>query len=106
MKAHPDKNKLTQATEAFQRLKDAWDVLSDDKQRKTYDQEGARAGLLGKHWQATFEINRSWMMMVCESNRTPLAYGTTSAFWSLLGHELLWITMNSYGITGFRSECM
>ena len=44
VKVHPDKNKSPQATEAFQRLQSAMDVLGDSDKRKIYDKEGARRG--------------------------------------------------------------
>src|SRR6266536_6593886 len=34
---HPDRNKAPDATEAFQRIGNAWDVLGDSKSRSEYD---------------------------------------------------------------------
>ena len=45
-KLHPDVNKATDATAKFAEVQHAYDVLSDDKKRKLYDQFG-EAGLNG-----------------------------------------------------------
>mmetsp|Transcript_8902 Transcript_8902/g.13661 ORF Transcript_8902/g.13661 Transcript_8902/m.13661 type:complete len:275 (-) Transcript_8902:305-1129(-) len=40
VKVHPDKNKDPRATEAFQRVAEAWNVLQDDETRAQYDARG------------------------------------------------------------------
>jgi DnaJ family protein B protein 4 len=43
---HPDKNKAPNAAEQFQEISEAYEVLSDEKKRKIYDQYGEE-GLKG-----------------------------------------------------------
>src|SRR5690348_2550495 len=39
-KLHPDVNKASDATAKFNEVQEAYDVLSDDQKRKSYDQFG------------------------------------------------------------------
>lgn len=41
VQVHPDKNASPHATEAFQRVAEAWNVLSDDETRAQYDARGS-----------------------------------------------------------------
>jgi len=47
VKVHPDKNQHPQATEAFQRVAEAWGTLSDDVARADYDAELRNASRYG-----------------------------------------------------------
>lgn len=40
---HPDRNKDKEAEEKFKKIKQAYDVLSDENQRREYDQQRAAA---------------------------------------------------------------
>jgi DnaJ family protein B protein 12 len=40
LKVHPDKNKAAGAVDAFQRVAEAFDVLSDERKKEIYDQVG------------------------------------------------------------------
>ncbi len=40
LKVHPDKNKAPGAVEAFQKVAEAFDVLSDERKKEIYDQVG------------------------------------------------------------------
>jgi len=53
-KLHPDVNKSADAQQQFAEVQEAYDVLSDAKKRKMYDQfghAGAQAGVPGAGWQ-------------------------------------------------------
>ncbi|KAG9246415.1 DnaJ domain-containing protein, partial [Calycina marina] len=39
LKEHPDKSKYAGATERFQRLAEAWEILRDHERRAAYDRE-------------------------------------------------------------------
>ncbi|MBU0578694.1 DnaJ domain-containing protein [Patescibacteria group bacterium] len=43
LKHHPDKNKASDAEEKFKEINEAYQILSDDKKKKTYDQFGHAA---------------------------------------------------------------
>ena len=43
LKYHPDRNKSADATEKFKEISEAYEVLSDQKKRETYDQFGHSA---------------------------------------------------------------
>lgn len=43
LKYHPDKNKAADAEEKFKEINEAYQILSDDKKRQTYDQFGHAA---------------------------------------------------------------
>jgi molecular chaperone DnaJ len=40
MQYHPDRNKAADAEQKFKEINEAYEVLSDDKRRATYDQYG------------------------------------------------------------------
>lgn len=43
LKWHPDRNKSAEATEKFKQINKAYEILSDEKKRQTYDQFGSEA---------------------------------------------------------------
>jgi len=59
---HPDRNKEKDAESKFKEINEAYQVLSDDKKRQTYDQFGhaafdpAAGGAAGIHLRVDFEV--------------------------------------------------
>ena len=49
LKYHPDKNKAVDAEETFKKIAKAYEVLSDPRKKKVYDQLGEE-GINKKNW--------------------------------------------------------
>ena len=57
---HPDRNTATNAPQLFRAVQTAYEVLSDDEQRKTYD-DNRRRGLLDSPIDTATEIWHNYL---------------------------------------------
>jgi len=57
MKYHPDKNKSKGAVKRFREIAEAYEVLSDPKKRKEYDQQGLGDGYQQGHFSNSFNFD-------------------------------------------------
>lgn len=57
MKYHPDKNKSKGAVKRFREIAEAYEVLSDPKKRKEYDQQGSAGGFNSGHFGDSFNLD-------------------------------------------------
>merc|ERR1719271_1817100 len=64
LKWHPDKNPSEEAKVRFQQLNEAYQVLSDDQKRDTYDKMGASAVSFDAKTQATL-----WSLAEAQTDR-------------------------------------
>jgi len=57
MKYHPDKNKSKGAVQRFRKIAEAYEVLSDQKKRKEYDQQRSANGFHEGHFSNSFNFD-------------------------------------------------